>query len=246
MTRSSVEIPWPAPFRASKLSDAVFEYFLNLITSGALPAGSRLPSERETAERLHVSRNCVREVMHELEIKRLVERKPGRGTTVLEVEPNGFQGSLDLLSAQQRDLAEIMDFRLAVEPPIAALAAVRTSRGHLKSMQSLISAAVATDNADKFAQLDQEFHLSIAMASENRLLIRLVDLNASWMAQSRAAAHRSSQRRAASLEGHQDIYEAIAMHDPDAAREKMAEHIVQVRRIIGLHAEPPTNRGDTA
>lgn len=225
---------WPAiPLRAGKLSEAVYGVLDRLISSGRFPPGSRLPAERALAERLGVSRNSVREAVHELELKRLVERRAGRGTVVLDASRTTPHGNLlEALGDEERDLLEIMDFRLAIEPPIAALAAERATRGNLARLSSILEQMAGEAGATRTAELDYAFHSAIARATQNRLLVRLHDVSATWMRSSRREALQTRARRGASLDGHRRIREAIAARDREAAGAAMADHIEQVRRLI--------------
>src|SRR5258707_14119741 len=78
----------PAPRRGRGMSVVLAAHFERLTATRELAPGSRLPSERVLAESFDVSRSTLREAMHELEGKRLIDRRPGRGTTVLAVQQN--------------------------------------------------------------------------------------------------------------------------------------------------------------
>jgi len=236
------EVDWSSlPLRAAKRSDAVYDVLEQLIATRQLPPGARLPPERELALQLGVSRNSVREAVHELELKRLVERRSGRGTMVLDPRSGAHRTLLSQLAPEERDLLEIMDFRLAIEPPIAGLAAERTTRGGLTRLARLLDEMDDESNATRVAELDHRFHAAIAGATHNRLLVRLHEVSSEWLRQSRREALQSRRRRAASLDGHRRIYEAIKAGDRDGAHAAMAEHIQQVRSII----EPQlADRGD--
>jgi GntR family transcriptional repressor for pyruvate dehydrogenase complex len=136
------------------------------------------------------------------------------------------------MAADERDLLEIMDFRLAVEPPIAALAADRSTRGNLARMSRLLDEMADEKRPARIAELDQRFHAAIANATHNRLLVRLHAVSSEWLRQSRREALQSRQRRAASLSGHRRIYDAIRARDRDAAHAAMTDHVQQVRDII--------------
>lgn len=229
-----IDSDWPAiPLRAGKLSEAVYGVLERLISTGRIAPGATLPAERALAEQLGVSRNSVREAVHELELKRLVERRAGRGTIVLDTSRTTPHGNLlEELSKEERDLLEIMDFRLAIEPPIAALAAERATRGNLSRLNSILSGMARERGATQTAELDFAFHSAIARATQNRLLVRLHDVSATWMRTSRRDALQTPARRRTSLEGHRRIERAIATQDREAAHAAMADHIQQIRHVI--------------
>ncbi len=231
------EVAWSAlPLRAAKRSDAVYDILEQLIVTRQLPPGSRLPPERDLAVQLGVSRNSVREAVHELELKRLVERRSGRGTMVLDPRSSAPGALLNELAPEERDLLEIMDFRLTIEPPIAGLAAERTTRGGLTRLARLLDEMADESNPARVAELDYDFHAAVARATHNRLLVRLHEVSSEWLRQSRREALQSQRRRAASLAGHRQIYEAIKVGDRARAQDAMVAHIEQVRSIIEPHA----------
>jgi len=227
------DVIWSSlPLRAAKRSDAVYDILEQLIASRQIPPGSRLPPERDLAAQLGVSRNSVREAVHELELKRLVERRSGRGTMVLNPQSNSHGALLNELPSDDRDLLEIMDFRLTIEPPIAALAAERSTRGNLTGLLRLLDEMAGESRPARVAELDHSFHTAVAKATHNRLLVKLHEMSAEWLRQSRREALQSRSRREASLAGHRRIYEAIKAGDRDGAHAAMLDHIQQVRRII--------------
>jgi GntR family transcriptional repressor for pyruvate dehydrogenase complex len=230
------DVAWKSlTLRAAKRSDAVYDILEQLIASRQLPPGARLPPERDLAAQLGVSRSSVREAVHELELKRLIERRAGRGTVVLDTSRTTPHGNLlEDLGDQERDLLEIMDFRLAIEPPIAGLAAERATHGNLTRLTSILDEMANERAATRTAELDYAFHSAIARATQNRLLMRLHDVSATWMRSSRQEALQTKARRTTSLEGHRRIERAIAAHDREAAKAAMADHIQQVRRVIGI------------
>jgi GntR family transcriptional repressor for pyruvate dehydrogenase complex len=220
------------PIRAEKLSEAVYDQLEGLIVSEKLAPGQRLPSERALAVHLGVSRSSIREAILELELKRFVERKPGRGTVVLQSRPPLDSNLLADLTDEQRDVIEIMDFRLAVEPPIAALAAQRVSHTSLSALAEILDLMVDSTDRRRTAELDEEFHAAIAGATNNRLLMRLHQETSKWLQHIRREALQTAGRRVVSLAGHRRIYEAIAAGDSPAAAAAVAEHVMQVRNTI--------------
>src|ERR1043166_7837954 len=108
----------PRPIR---MPESVAPRLETMIVSGQLPPGRRLPPERELARLLGVSRGLVREAIHELALKGLVHRRQGWGTEVRGPYRSEFTGAIvGYLTQSERDVMELLDFREALEPPIAA------------------------------------------------------------------------------------------------------------------------------
>jgi GntR family transcriptional repressor for pyruvate dehydrogenase complex len=195
-----------------------------------VPVGTRLPSERELAVLLGVSRASVREAIHELTLKGLVSREQGRGTVVKEADGYALGASLlGLLDPASRELRTILDFREAIEPPIAARAAQRATPSDIRNLTMILDEMARAPSRADFAAMDRRFHQMVARTTHNPLLGRVVEVTAEWMGVIRKEVHQSAKRRRASLAGHQAIVDAIARHDADAAASATAEHV----RLIG-------------
>ena len=111
-----------------RLSESVAARLEAMIVSGELAPGRKLPPERELARLLGVSRGLLREAIHELALKGLVHRRQGRGTEVRGPYRSEFTGAIvGYLTQNERDVMELLDFREALEPPIAASAAERAT-----------------------------------------------------------------------------------------------------------------------
>jgi GntR family transcriptional repressor for pyruvate dehydrogenase complex len=204
-----------------------------MIRTGELEVGSRIPPERVLAQTLGVSRASLREALHELELRGLVERRPGRGTTV--GDPDGAALAdplLRIMSGEERTIAEVMDLRAAVEPPVAARAARRATDADVLGLRAIL-AEMGPAAAERFVELDVALHVAIARAAHNRLLARLMETAGVWVKPSREASVQSAARRAASVDAHAVIVDAIAAHDPDAAAAAMRDHIATISRMVG-------------
>ncbi len=197
-----------------------------------LQPGERLPPERELAAQLGVSRASVREAMHELLLKGLVERRPGRGTVVTDADGGGRGDALlGVMGPESRDLRSILDFREAIEPPIASRAAIRATPADIANLSALLSEMERAASRE-YAPLDQRFHHLVAHATHNPLLWRLVDVTSEWMTSIRQDALQSTKRRATSLAGHRAILDAIVRHDADAAASATVGHIREIGSIV--------------
>jgi GntR family transcriptional repressor for pyruvate dehydrogenase complex len=208
-----------------------------MIRTGELEVGSRIPPERELSETLGVSRASLREALHELELRGLVDRRPGRGTTVADPRAAALADPLlRIMSGEERTIAEVMDLRAAVEPPVAARAARRATDADVLGLRGIL-AEMPDAGAQRFVELDVELHVAVARAAHNRLLARLMETAGVWVEPSREASVQSAARRAASVEAHAAIVEAIAAHDAPAAAAAMSAHIATISRLVGGPAD---------
>jgi GntR family transcriptional repressor for pyruvate dehydrogenase complex len=214
--------------RPPGVSERLSERLAEAIFSGHVALGDRLPAERELAAQLRVSRTALRDALHELELKGLVERTPGRGTIVISDQRPAVADLLGHLSPDERSLREVLDFRFAIEPPIAFRAAQRATAADIAMLDGIADGFGHNISGQQHAELDKRFHAVVARATHNPLFIRLVDVAGTWMEESRRSALMTAHRRDASRKGHASILAAIKSHDPDAAANAMQSHIEEV------------------
>lgn len=229
---SKVERPRHAT--GTDLVESVVGPLERAIRDGLVSEGDRLPPERMLSAQLGVSRATVREALHELELKGLVERRQGRGTVVLETGRGELtQLLIRRLDSGERALAEIMDFREAIEVPITARAAKYATRADVVRLEGLADRMESEVSGKRHSELDAQFHESIARATHNPLLVKLVRLSADWTTTTRNRRLEGVARRRGSLEGHREILNRIRDRDPEGAAQAMQDHL---RRIYALLA----------
>lgn len=206
-----------------------------MIVRGELPQGERIPPERALASELGVSRASLREALHELELKGLLDRKPGRGTIVTRAERGAFGDSLAAgLSDTQRDFVQVMELRAVVEPRIAGRAALHASRTDLVRMRRLYDQSTGVTTSAEFLELDMQFHQTIAAAGQNPLIAQLLEVVNEWARSSRRLGLQGAARRKLSLAAHHAILEAIEAGDRIAAETAMDDHIVTILEHVSV------------
>lgn len=227
---------WSSLRRSPSLSvpDRLSVDIERLILDGQVKPGDRLPTERELGDLLGVSRVSVRQALHELEARGLIDRRPGRGTIVLA--PSDRSGDAgDALSALMiaassgtSEIARIMELRAVIEPPIAGLAASRVTARDTEQLRALVEEMEQETDLGRYAELDRTFHQAIAVYTHNPLLSQLTELIAAQIAPSRRKSLQTSARRATSSAAHRRIFEAIASHDATAAEREARLHVEDV------------------
>ena len=208
-----------------RLFHTVADQIMEMIQSGAFPPGSRLPGERELAERFEVSRVTIREAEIALQALGHIEIKTGSGVYVLDPSDSGRDG-WPLLSA-----FELTEARLLFESEAAALAARHVDDVDVRELESLIARMSSTDPADeKDSELaDREFHLAIATASRNAAVKYIIETL--WKMRTEIESVRTVHAAICAEEEpshrgseHADILEAMKNRDPAAARSAMQAH----------------------
>ena len=227
-----VQVEWSSLRRGQSLSvpDRLSVDLERLILDGVLKAGDRLPSERELGEELGVSRVSIRQALHELEARGLIDRRPGRGTIILAPTASGGAGDalaslMNSGSSTTTELARIMELRAVIEPPIAALAAARVTPRDVEQLRLLVEEMERETDLERYAELDRSFHHAISVYTHNPLFAQLTALIATEIAPSRRRALQTAARRQASSVAHRRIFEAIAGHDTVAAEAEARAHV---------------------
>jgi len=197
-----------------------------------LKAGDQLPSERDLALNFGVSRTAVREAVKALHEKGLVEAYSGRGTFITNGTSQAVTQSINLMMKfdQAEGSENLAQVRQILEPEIAALAATRIQEPQLALMREAFSTMnSALKDPDAYIEADLDFHLALAEAAENPLILSLLDSIVGLLREQRLKIffHESGPERG--QYHHARILEAIEKRDPDASRAAMRDHLQQVR-----------------
>jgi GntR family transcriptional repressor for pyruvate dehydrogenase complex len=197
-----------------------------MIATGEIGPGQRLPPERVLAQELEVSRTTLREALQKVEEKGLVERRQGRGTTVV----GRPQEALQILGLHQPAdaIGSAAELRALVEPSVAALAAARATRANRIQLADVLARTTPDLSAQQSLERDTEFHLLLAHATLNPLVTALHGLITEWTLPQRRHSHADAEARATSLRGHREIYAAVEAGDSEAAHDAMRQHLQDV------------------
>lgn len=209
------------------VSAEIASHLEKLIAIGELAAGDRLPSERELAIHLGVSRASLREAMHELQSKHLVERRPGRGTTVMPM-PHRVATLYAELSDAEHQLRDVAELRETIEPRLAELAALRATPANILALEEVLRRSITEATPEESLRCDLEFHMLLAAASQNPLMSAINTLAGSWTCTTRVLSHSTRYAREVSYLGHKSILAAVSAGSADGAREAMRRHLGEV------------------
>ena len=214
--------------RRKVTADAI-QQIVSRIASGAYVPGQKLPSERELSETLNVSRPTLREVILALGTLGVVETRHGRGTYVSSLGSEGLALPLTLiLEVNQQALKDLIQIRLLLEVGAAESAARYIGDAALAQLGEIRKRAVnSIDDIAAFVDQDIAFHRVIHEASNNRMLLALMDSLAAVGRQSRLVTARRRDVRESTLREHEAIQEALGRHSSEAAA-AMKEHLSHV------------------
>jgi GntR family transcriptional regulator, transcriptional repressor for pyruvate dehydrogenase complex len=218
--------------RTSRLYEQIVQQIEDSILNGTLKAGDQLPSERDLALKFGVSRTAVREAVKALHEKGLVEAYSGRGTFITNGTSQAVTQSINLMMRidQIEGSENLAQVRQILEPEIAALAATRIQEPQLALMREAFTVMNnALKDPDAYIEADLDFHLALAEAAENPLILSLLDSIVGLLREQRLKIffHESGPERG--QYHHARILAAIEKRDPDASRAAMREHLEQVR-----------------
>jgi GntR family transcriptional repressor for pyruvate dehydrogenase complex len=222
--------------RKNKVYEEVAQQIERLILKKLRP-GDKLPSERELAEMLKVSRSSIRDAIRGLELRGLVEPRQGAGTivreTAAEPTPNPFASAL---KRRKEMVSELLDFRKMLEPPLAARAATHASTDEISELEEILQRQEAKQSQGEPAVAeDAEFHYSVALASGNSVVLKVLDIIMDLLRDTRERSLQVEGRPQKSLAGHRRILAAIKRHDAEGAKSAMRRHIEDVEEIVLDH-----------
>jgi len=225
------------PVSRSKLYAQVVDRIRSHVTESGLRAGDRLPSERDLAERLGVSRASVKQALVVLEVQGLLDVRHGGGTYLrkdsLDVEPVA-----ELVARRQR-LPDVLEAREALETKLAELAARRRTTADLTAIDEALD-----HMRDEIAgggtgeEGDRRFHAAVTAAAYSSLLAEFMRSIADQITESRHESLRQPGRPPRSLAQHHKIAEAIRAGDPRGAAAAMRKHVQTVSKVRLLDWDP--------
>ena len=217
---------------AKRLYHSVADQIMQMIDDGAFPPGSRLPGERDLAERFDVSRVTVREAEIALQALGYLDIRTGSGVYVLKPPADAGNEAFPAVSA-----FELTEARQLFEAEAAALAARQIDEATLQQLEVLVERMSSTDpaNEEDSQQADREFHQTIAAASGNTAVRYVIETL--WKMRLQIPEVRSVHAAICAAEDaadreaeHASILEALKARDPAAARRAMQDHF---RRLLG-------------
>jgi len=219
--------------RRNKVYEDVARQIQNHILEHLKP-GDVLPPERELAQRFGVSRGSVRDAIRSLEHIGLLEPRQGLGTIVCEPSADILVNPLAAVLLQKRKLVgELLDVRNIIEPPLAGRAALHATAGELAEMEQILERQQEKLlRGEMSIEEDSEFHYQIALAADNSIVLRIVDVLMDLLRETRERSLQTAGRSEKSLAGHRRILAALKRHDPAASEAAMRQHLREIENIV--------------
>ncbi len=225
--------------RPKKIYEQVAEALIEMIRSETLKPGDRLDSVQQLAENFNVGRSAVREALSALRAMGLVEMRQGEGTYLKAFDPEALKLPIQTaLLMKKKDIENLLEVRKVLEAGTVEAAAVRRSEKDLVRIKTALEEMkLATGNEELGEKADFDFHMAIARASGNSLLVSLLnnvsEMTISLMRETRRLSLYSEKRTWERLyDQHSVLYKAIESENPESARTAIFEHLDHVEKIL--------------
>jgi DNA-binding FadR family transcriptional regulator len=225
----------------SESQNLVRQYILDGQSTGQLRVGQRLPPERELAKLLGITRSTVRQALAVMEVERRITRHVGRGTFLLDTPAPPVRRSRKTVTQTLEDFeafspGELIQARLVIEPHITEMVVSSATQRDIERIRRVLKLQEQPENRTGFEGLDEMFHLTLARATHNALLVATTQLIArarqgrEWRKLKRAVALRFGGPRTGVIAEHRAIVDAIVRRDAIGARHAMQAHLESVRK----------------
>jgi len=229
----------PVPMRSAS-GEQIAERFVTAIALGEFESGQRLPTERELAVMLEVSRTTVREAIQRLQASGYVRTRRGRGGgtfVAADMGPDSDEMIRRTLVPAWQDLTELLEFRQLIEQLIARTAAERRDDQDVAAIREAIDSYAKATTRDASRMADHALHQAIAAAAHNRHLVELSARIRREVSLGFDAEPYSPEVRHRAIRQHPALAEAVIAGSPDLAAQAAAEHFSLTENMLReLHA----------
>ncbi len=222
------------PIKNTRIYEKIVDEIKDLIDQGRLTWGDQLPTARELSETFKVSRTCVREAFRILESQGFLESRPGNGTYVTSNPIDSLVQPLASFILKEKDYQlELFEMRRLLESQLACLAAERATPENMTKMEKILKRQEEQiANGETGLDSDSDFHHALAEATNNRILLHVINTTMEFLAESRESYLLGEERAKKSLAHHKKIFSAIKKGDGELASKAMLEHIEDVEKTL--------------
>ena len=217
------------------VTDEAIDKIKEMIVSGGLRPGDRLPKEADLADRLGLSRNSLREAVKALSLIHVLDVRQGDGTYVTSLEPRLLLDAISFVVDFHRDdtVLEFLEVRRILEPAATAMAAQRMSDGEVLELRKILGLLDDNPAVEALVENDLEFHRRIAIGSGNTVLASLIDSLSGPTTRARIWRGLTQEGAVArTREQHAAICDAIAGRQPEVARSWATVHVAGVEEWL--------------
>lgn len=231
------------PIDRSGITELVVQRIKELLASGDLKAGSRLPPERELADMLHISRPSLRTALKALSVMGIIRAKPGAGTYIAESLPEVFTEPMHFMTLiNNTSVEELFEARRIIEAGLAELAAERATETDIAALVKEVEGMKATTgDPEEFLKHDVRFHQVMARAANNKLMSGVMDTVAQLLFHIRRQTISHARDLEEAIEWHEKIIAAMRKHDSKRAKEMLSGHLRAAQSAWAREHRPQNN-----
>ncbi len=224
------------PIHKTTAASRVFQVLYEMIATGRLRRGEKMPPQDELARRLGVSRNTLREAVNKLSAMGLLVSRQGVGTTVESPNPGSYLASLSgRFLLDPLSVREFVEARISIERTTVKLAVKRAQPQQLARLRDILQEqqkALQEDDTPSFIGQDTAFHLTLAEMSGNRVLQKFLETIHDMLQRFIGEVSQLPGAIEDAFAFHSSIVQAIADRDAAAAEKQIASHLFDVVKRI--------------
>lgn len=215
-----------------RVYENVIEQIKEMIIAGNLKPGDMLPTERELAQAFGISRGTLREAFRILERENLIEVKPGGGRYLSRSLESIEDQNRIMDNIERATIIELLEAREIFETGIVELACERATDEDVTEIIAAFERWGKLTDEEDHTRPDQEFHLSIAKASHNVVLVNMMELHMDLLQRTLSKTLKNAGRREEVYKEHLQIVEAIKLRDAEQAKTALLYHLRKVKENI--------------
>ncbi|CAM4259513.1 FadR/GntR family transcriptional regulator [Lederbergia lenta] len=227
--------------QTKKIYEEVTDSLIKMIKTGELKPGDKLDSVEQLAQIFDVSRSAIREALSGMRAMGLVVMRQGEGTYVTKFDASNFTLPITAgLLMKAEDAIELYEVRKILEIGTASSAAIHHKVEDLIPLREAIDEMKSLKKSDGVGEdADMRFHMAIARATHNQILIHLMrsvsEIMVNVLRETREILIYSEKKTIRLIEEHQLIYDAIEDRQPELAEKYMLEHLLNVEKSLGKY-----------
>ena len=223
------------PVSRTTLGELVARQLVDMITAGRWKAGEKLPSEAELCRALNIGRSTLREALKSLAFLGMVRMRAGEGTYVADGPSTFFERVLTTgFLTTDKQISDLCETRIALEGELVALCAQRAPDGDVERLKAIVIQMDHCLDSEVFTDLDLEFHMAIASASQNQVLDHMLRTIRSLLREWIIKSQQTPGSQQTANEQHAAILEAVVRRSPSRARSAMTSHLQTFQRGYAL------------
>ncbi|MGR9050466.1 FadR/GntR family transcriptional regulator [Halobacillus faecis] len=225
------------PIRTKKIYEQVADSLLDSLKKGELKPGDKLDSVESLAGSFSVGRSAIREALSALRAMGILEMRQGEGTYVKAFDPSRFSLPVSVAFLMKKeDMKDLMEVRHILEVGAAGTAARTRQEDDLRAMeQALADMEKAKGNGELGEKADLEFHIALVQATQNQILINLMNSVSEIMVQAMRETRKllhTPEGTSRLLKQHKQIFDAVKAQDEALAQEAMVHHLQSVEEHL--------------